>query len=1132
MEDDCGNTTTCSTQITVQDVNEPTCEVMPDVTLDLGANGMVTITPEDINISSTAGCDPNATLTVTPNSLACNQIPLSPICVTLTVTASNGNSATCKSNVTVQDVTPPTAVCTNDLVLQLGTTGNVTINADDIITSTADNCPGETRTIDITSFDCADKPGPVIVTATVTDESGNSSTCTTSVTLEDNVAPECTLATGLSFDLIGTPPSITITADDVLATYSDNCGSTAASATVMPATFGCADVGPQTVVVTVTDNCGNTNTCSTSINIADTSVPTCIAQNVTVCLDSMGMYMLTAAEVDNGSNAGCGTNVDLSVSPSSFDCGDLGMQTVTLTVTTSGGNSSTCTAVVTVEDKIDPTITCPIDVTVACGDPLLMDLDNFGVATADDNCPNNLGTLFETTTESLNACGIGTITRLFRVSEDGEFFDCTQIVTINQIPAFGDNNITCPPASVTIDGCVDLGNIYAGSPVINIGNLNCVMISVDSTLVDLSPQTSGTCIDTFLKTWTILDECTGNTFICEQNIILDDGEGPVINCMDVEVFLPPNFMACEMFVDLPVTIVDSCSMNPTGTNNSPFANNNNVANAAGTYPGGQTNVTITAEDQCGNVSTCEYAVTVIDTTANLASCKKIIETIQPPMGGSPPMGIVDTSQACVVIDSNCPANIYSLSFDPNDPNVVTFTVDCADAANPGGIVPGGYTVYLWIGNILLDSCSNFLQVLDGAGHCTSPAQGEIVGKVFTEDDRMIPEVMVELEGSNMNGYMTDDYGHYVFGDVAFGSDYIIVPEKDKEHLNGVSTLDLVMIQRHVLGLEHLDSPYKLIAADINKSGGINGIDLVELRKMILGLYTEFPNNTSWRMIDAGHEFFDPLDPFYSRIPESYTIIDLEGQMEVDFVGVKVGDVNETAITNVGDADLTLRSSSSFEFIVSEEKHIEGDIVELPIKVSDYESLEGFQFTLEVNPYVAQIIDISSSLESFTEANYNMNESDKGLVHMSWNDAKKKESQSQNTEIFTLRVKLLEDAISSDIISIYEDGIAPEAYMERVAHPVSFDYQDVYENDAVELFQNSPNPWSMYTEITYYMPAKDEITMKIYDVDGKLIRQLRQEATAGNNTIILDKEDLSTGGIYYYELITSETILVEKMILIK
>ena len=84
----------------------------------------------------------------------------------------------------------------------------------------------------------------------------------------------------------------------------------------------------------------------------------------------------------------------------------------------------------------------------------------------------------------------------------------------------------------------------------------------------------------------------------------------------------------------------------------------------------------------------------------------------------------------------------------------------------------------------------------------------------------------------------------------------VTPAKNDDWLNGVSTFDLTLIDKHILGVEYLNSPYKIIAADVNKSNTVTTYDMVELRKLILGIYTEIPGNTSWRFVDKDHIFPD------------------------------------------------------------------------------------------------------------------------------------------------------------------------------------------------------------------------------------------------------------------------------------
>ncbi|MBN8679547.1 MAG: hypothetical protein J0M29_15060 [Chitinophagales bacterium] len=130
-----------------------------------------------------------------------------------------------------------------------------------------------------------------------------------------------------------------------------------------------------------------------------------------------------------------------------------------------------------------------------------------------------------------------------------------------------------------------------------------------------------------------------------------------------------------------------------------------------------------------------------------------------------------------------------------------------------------------------------------------------------------------------------------------GYDYEITPFHGHNPLNGVTTYDLALISKHILGLESLDDPLKIIAADVNQDGKVTTFDVVVLRKLILGITSELPNGKSWRFIPANHVFLNPLDPFSSPVPEkiiiSHSFPVSCGTYE--FKGIKIGDVNFSAI---------------------------------------------------------------------------------------------------------------------------------------------------------------------------------------------------------------------------------------------
>ena len=66
----------------------------------------------------------------------------------------------------------------------------------------------------------------------------------------------------------------------------------------------------------------------------------------------------------------------------------------------------------------------------------------------------------------------------------------------------------------------------------------------------------------------------------------------------------------------------------------------------------------------------------------------------------------------------------------------------------------------------------------------------------------------------------------------------------------------------ILALQDLDSPYKIIASDANDDGNVSAIDLIHIRKLILGIIVEFPNGqNSWRFVDESFAFNNPSNPF-------------------------------------------------------------------------------------------------------------------------------------------------------------------------------------------------------------------------------------------------------------------------------
>src|SRR5690606_21178363 len=202
-------------------------------------------------------------------------------------------------------------------------------------------------------------------------------------------------------------------------------------------------------------------------------------------------------------------------------------------------------------------------------------------------------------------------------------------------------------------------------------------------------------------------------------------------------------------------------------------------------------------------------------------------------------------------------------------------------------LPDPFMVRMWVKSFpsgTSDYCDVFIMPQNNMMACgdISAAQSGVTGNITTEVETKVEKAKVKAQLSNgqILDFVTTSSGAYAFAS-ALGTDVTITPVKDIEHMNGISTADLIQIQKHILGKQLLENTYREIAADVNNDQRITALDLLVLRKLILGKIDEMPDVDSWK-------FVNDIDG-----KEQYTIKGLNSRMRVDFTGIKMGDVNVT-----------------------------------------------------------------------------------------------------------------------------------------------------------------------------------------------------------------------------------------------
>jgi hypothetical protein len=341
VTDGSGNSS-CSFFLTVVDNQPPTitCPANQFVNANTSCTGLVGAwTPVSVNDNCTPIGQIVVTQTPVPSTILTGHG--SAATVTLTARDLSNNTATCTFTVTLRDVTPPVAKCKN-ATANLGSNGLVTVLPASVDNLTSDNCTFA-LTLTPNTFSCSNI-GQNTVTLKATDAGGNTSTCTSKVTVVDNTPPmaKCKNAT-IFLNSVG---QATLTPADVNNGSSDNCS--IGTLTISKSLFNCSEIsGTNPVTLTLTDVNGNSSSCLAYVTVKDNLAPTAVCENVTVTLNQNGKVTVYPATLADNSFDNCSV---FSYSPTVkvYTTANIGNNNLTITVKDFTGNASTCVSVVTV----------------------------------------------------------------------------------------------------------------------------------------------------------------------------------------------------------------------------------------------------------------------------------------------------------------------------------------------------------------------------------------------------------------------------------------------------------------------------------------------------------------------------------------------------------------------------------------------------------------------------------------------------------------------------------------------------------------------------------------------------------------------------------------------------------------
>jgi uncharacterized repeat protein (TIGR01451 family) len=536
------------------------------------------------------------------------------------------------------------------------------------------------------------------------------------------------------------------------------------------------------------------------------------------------------------------------------------------------------------------------------------------------------------------------------------------------------------------------------------------------------------------------------------------------------------------------------------------------------------------EDGCGNWSSCEYLLRLDDCKQPTPVCINGLSTVVMPIGGQVTIWAKDFNASSVDDCTSADELLYSFSGDAYQPS---FTYTCDNV--PAFGVELTTTIYVADGGVdhncngqiewserNKDYCTTTIVIMDNNGVCDQ--SGSILaGEILTQQQKAVEKVKVTLHnpGHIFPAVITAGDGLYRFVHVPTGEDYTIIPERTDNAKNGVSTLDLVGIQKHLLGIQLFTSPYQFIAADASNNKSVSAIDLIEIRKLILGIYTEYPANTSWRFVDKGFPM-SPTNPW--PFNEQIFINDLaaDSLMHNDFVAVKVGDVNNSAKANA--TQVVPRNGNEMLHVETVNQIVEADdIIEVDMQIPA--GLIGWQWTLATAGL--ELVSVTSDDIQIGDEHVAMLE--KGIVTMSWNSLEETGADEVPVTI-SMTWRATSPGKLSEMLTMTGAVTEAEGYTasgEIHALQLRFGQQGPA---AFALYQNQPNPWVGSTVIGFDLPVSGDALLTIYDVTGKEVFRQSASYKQGYNQIEITDKQLPVTGVLYYRLESGGFTASKKMIL--
>jgi len=434
--------------------------------------------------------------------------------------------------------------------------------------------------------------------------------------------------------------------------------------------------------------------------------------------------------------------------------------------------------------------------------------------------------------------------------------------------------------------------------------------------------------------------------------------------------------------------------------------------------------------------------------------------------------------------------IFDVVGDPGDVTDLCFQSMLFNAGNPGAETPVPCCCY------------------------EIPKVGDIAGTVtYCPTGGPVENVIMTLSGGSSGTVTTDNSGHYEFLNLPFGLNYTVTPSRPDEtcpYYPHIIMYDAALVAQYVVGMIPL-TPCQQKAADVDENGFIQMFDAALIAQCAVGLPNPLSHAGEWR--------FDPASRSYTPLGSD--------QMNEHYIATLLGDVDGNWMPAAA-GPLKQPATGSYKRLPDMEAGVV-ELIQVPLVMEQANEVISADIVFGYDPQVLEFVGISKTLLSEAlQLVYNDSEPGKlraGLYGTT--------PITQPGELVVLAFKVIGKEGQTTLLSLeryqLNAGVVKSAEAKlTVVTQIPNEYS---------LSQNYPNPFNPETNIGYQLPVEGWVTLKVYNIEGQLVRTLvngnRETGRYEVNWNGCDSfaEPVSSG-IYFYRLHAGGFTQTRRMILIK